>query len=148
MIVAHNNNATASSVISTFTKEVRTEKSLVAIDKSLEHYPQLVRGIAGQKSIVLLDGDRDAISQISEALSQTNAESLSIICHGEPGTLYLGNKLLKASNIDEYNYLLSEWGVKEIQLYACSVARDEEFIGRLQQLTGANIADPETKWEI
>ena len=140
MIVAHNNNATASSVISTFTKEVRTEKSLVAIDKSLEHYPQLVRGIAGQKSIVLLDGDRDAISQISEALSQTNAESLSIICHGEPGTLYLGNKLLKASNIDEYNYLLSEWGVKEIQLYACSVARDEEFIGRLQQLTGANIA--------
>lgn len=130
----------ASSIISTATNEVGTEKSLVAIDRSLEHYPKLVKAIAAGTSVILLDGDKDAIAQISQALSETGAENLSIICHGKPGTLYFGNKPLNASNIDKYSYLLSEWGVKEIELYACRVAADEKFIRRLHQLTGANIA--------
>jgi hypothetical protein len=130
-------------ILPTTTKERRTTKSLVAIDRSLEHYPQLVtavRAMEGGTEVILLDGDKDAIAQISEALSQTGAESLSIICHGGAGTLELGKTSLDAGNISQYTYLLSEWGVKEILLYACNVAADEEFIRRLHQLTGANIA--------
>ncbi len=130
-------------ILPTTTKERRTTKSLVAIDRSVENYPQLVtavRAMEGRTEVILLDGDKEAIAQISEALSQTGAESLSIICHGGPGTLHLGKTSLDAGNISQYTYLLSEWGVKEILLYACNVAANEEFIRRLHQLTGANIA--------
>ena len=122
------------------TTERRTTKSLVVIDRSVENYHQLVRAMEGRTEIILLDGDKDAIAQISQALSQTGADSLSIVCHGAPGTLYLGETALNASNIGEHSYLLSEWGVKEIRLYACNIAADEEFMGLLHQYTGANIA--------
>ncbi|MDY6803351.1 MAG: FG-GAP-like repeat-containing protein [Cyanobacteriota bacterium] len=140
MIVARSNsNLLPSSTLPRVTKEKRTGKSLVAIDRSLENYQQLLRAMEGRAEVIVIDGGSDPLVQISQALSETGAETLQIVCHGKPGTLYLGETLLNSSNIGKHTYLLSEWGIKEIQLYACNVA-DEEFLRRLHQLTGANIA--------
>lgn len=141
MIVARSNsNLLPSSTLPRVTNEGRTGKSLVAIDRSVENYHQLVRAMEGRVEVIVIDGGSDPLVQISQALSETCADSLQIVCHGEPGTLYLGETVLNASNIGKHTYLLSEWGIKEIQLYACNVAGDGEFIRRLHQLTSANIA--------
>ena len=141
MIIARNNrNLFASSILPTVTNKARNRNSLVVIDSSVENYPQLVRKIENTAQVMVIDNSSDPLGQISQGLSDTGADSLSIVCHGAPGTLYLGETALNASNIGEHSYLLSEWGVKEIRLYACNVARDEEFMGILHQYTGANIA--------
>lgn len=114
--------------------------ALVAIDSRLEDYQMLVAGVKPGTEILVIDPHRDAVSQIARALSITPAESLQIICHGTPGTLHIGKTPLTGDNLSQYSYLLSKLEVKNILLYACDVAADENFIRRFHEITGANIA--------
>lgn len=129
---------------------------LVVIDSRIETYPMLAAGVRNGAKVIVIDPNFDGIEQITRSLAEHPASSLHIVCHGEPGTLYLGKTPLNGANLETYRHQLQQWHVTDILLYACNVAAPEQrsrretnnasatsatnFLHRLQQITGANIA--------
>ncbi|NET45678.1 DUF4347 domain-containing protein, partial [Okeania sp. SIO2B3] len=120
-------------------------KSILFIDPTVEDYQILVRGTNPNIKIVILDLYRDGIEQMTETLVRNQeVKTVHIVSHGSPGCLQLGNSQL---NIDSINHSYAEeletWSVTNILLYGCNVAASDkgtEFLEKLHQLTGANIA--------
>jgi Ca2+-binding RTX toxin-like protein len=120
-------------------------QTLVAIDSRVEDAQILLTGVKPGVKAVIIESGQDAIPQITLALSKYPARNLQIVCHGEPGILYLGKTAITSATLEGYSYLLAEWGVEDILLYACQVAdisgnAVNPLLTRLHQLTGANIA--------
>jgi Domain of unknown function (DUF4347)/FG-GAP-like repeat/Calx-beta domain/RTX calcium-binding nonapeptide repeat (4 copies)/FG-GAP repeat len=129
---------------------------LVVIDSRVQAYPMLAAGVRNGAKVIVIDPNFDGIEQITRSLADHPASSLHIVCHGEPGTLYLGKTPLNGANLETYRHQLQQWHVTDILLYACNVAALEQrsrretnnpsaisatnLLYRLQQLTGANIA--------
>ena len=117
---------------------------LVVIDRSVADYHFLAASVLPGAETIVLEPHRDAIAQITMALARHREyQSLHIVCHGEPGKLYLGKTCLSAENLAPYRQQLLEWGVAEILLYSCEVAAGEigtAFVEQLSRLTGADIA--------
>jgi hypothetical protein len=97
---------------------------LVAIDTRVQAYQSLATGVCSGAKVIIIEQDGDAIAQITAALSEYPSDSLHIVCHGEPGTLYLGKTPINWSNLEQYRHQLQKWQVTDILLYACSVAAD------------------------
>ncbi len=115
---------------------------LVVIDRNVDDISTLVNGVLAGAKVLVLDSATDSIEQITRALAEETFNSLHLVSHGAPGVLYLGNNPLTLDNLNHYSYLLQEWGVPEILLYGCNVAAGdsgEEFLGKLQRITGASI---------
>lgn len=114
---------------------------LVAIAPDVTDYRMLAAGVLRGAKVLVLDPQQDAITQITLALATHATTSLHVLCHGAPGKLYLGSKTtLSLATIEQYRQQLLEWGVADILLYGCNVATATDFILRLHQLTGAQIA--------
>ncbi|RCJ41136.1 hypothetical protein A6769_38805 [Nostoc punctiforme NIES-2108] len=122
---------------------------LVFIDPKVENYPSLVTGVLPNTSVVILDADQDGIEQISQVLAtHQEINSLHIVSHGKSGAIQLGNGWLTRSQLQNYVSQLESWksrltGDADILLYGCDVAKGEEgiaFVEQLSQLTGANVA--------
>ncbi|GET43910.1 FG-GAP-like repeat-containing protein [Microseira wollei] len=127
---------------------------LVIIDTRVQAYQSLATGVCSGAKVIIIEQDGDAIAQITAALREYPSDSLHIVCHGEPGTLYLGKTPINWSNLEQYRHQLQKWQVTDILLYACNVAADgtreisslhqptgaSAFLQRLHQLTGANVA--------
>jgi len=50
-------------------------------------------------------------------------------------------------NLEKYRSQISEWGITHLYIYGCNVAAGDagtEFIEKLHQITGANIAASNT----
>jgi len=124
----------------TITLEESQGNTLVVIDPRVDDYQMLARGVRKGVKVLILDDNSDGVEQITQALADYPTESLQVVCHGAPGCLYLGKTPLDRENLSRYSQQLMEWGVADIGLYACNVAADGEFMLRLHQLTGANIA--------
>ncbi|WP_235006931.1 DUF4347 domain-containing protein [Calothrix rhizosoleniae] len=120
-----------------------SSKTYVFIDAKVEDYPSLQAGVVPGIEAVLLDPNRDGIAQITEHLHQHPNSQVHIVSHGTPGGLELGNSQLTLDTLDQYAELISTWQSTSIYLYGCNVAAGDagaEFIDKLHQLTGANIA--------
>jgi len=126
----------------TITLEQSQGNTLVVIDPRVEDYQMLARGVRPGVKVLILDSDEDGVAQITRALATDPTGALHVVCHGAPGCLYLGKTPLNQENLSRYSQQLMEWDVAEISLYACNVAAENnsEFLLRLHQLTGANIA--------
>ncbi|WP_144054291.1 SdrD B-like domain-containing protein, partial [Pleurocapsa sp. PCC 7319] len=141
-----------------FNNNTASVKQFVFIDSQVEDFQALASGVVSGIEIVILDRNRDGIQQITAALRhQKQLSIIHIVSHGSPGCLYLGNTQLSLDTLDEYSAELKTWfpatfafspplnkGCKgDILLYGCNVAAGdagEEFITKLHQLTGAEIA--------
>ncbi len=130
--------------------------TLVIIDPSVEDYQVLIDGVVEGAKVFVLDANRDGIQQITEILHNLKSKiqnpkslfSLHIVSHGAPGTLYLGNGELSLGNLNQYAEELKTWAVDELLLYGCNVAAGdagEEFLAKLYNLLGANIAASTTR---
>lgn len=125
---------------------------IVFIDSAVENYQSLVDGVTPGTEVVVLDRDRDGVTQITEVLQgRTNISSVHIVSHGSPGHLELGNNLLNLETIDRYSWELQSWFPHSspiLLLYGCNVASDSagtELIAKLHQLTGAAVAASTTE---
>jgi hypothetical protein len=120
--------------------------SIVVIDPSVEAVQMLAAGVPKKAEILILDRHRDGVEQIAEALERRKGiASLHLVSHGSPGCLYLGNTQLSLETLEGYAQTLKTWvdSSASIFLYGCQVAAGKEgsnFLQRLHQLTGANIA--------
>jgi hypothetical protein len=90
-----------------------------------------------------IDPETDGLTAITQLLATTGAKYLAIVAHGEPGVVHLGENSLKIEQLQAQSQLLSAWGVKEIALYSCEVAKGDigkGLIYQLSELTGATVA--------
>ncbi|MEG4048612.1 DUF4347 domain-containing protein, partial [Microcoleus sp. Pol17_C1] len=129
-------------------------KSIAFIDTQVENYQSLVAGVKPGTEVVVLDGNRDAIDQITQILAlRTNIDSIHIVSHGAPGSLQLGDGNLSLDDIECDRQDLQQWFSPRtdsigdtrpnILLYGCCVAAGEigkAFVKRLSELTGAFVA--------
>ena len=122
-------------------------KSIAFIDTRVPNYQGLVAGVTPGTEVVVLDGNEDAIDQITQILrARTNIESIHIISHGTPGSLQLGSGSLSLDNLDAYSEKLRQWRSAlclgaDILIYGCNVALSAiGFIQRIAQLTNTNVA--------
>jgi predicted outer membrane repeat protein len=124
-------------------------KGIVFVDDSVADVDTLIKGLSPDLTVVLLDSTQDGISQITNTLqSLTGIESIHILSHGEAGGLFLGSTALNTSTLDGYGTQLSHWqkslsSTADILFYGCNVGAGpsgRDFVDRLSQLTGADIA--------
>jgi hypothetical protein len=123
-------------------------QSLVFIDAAVEHYQDLIHGLRPGSLAIVISSNQDGIEQISQTLRQySNISEVHLVSHGSPGCLLLGNSQLNLDTLSQYAPSLRSWfsgtAHPSLLLYGCQVAAGDagqEFIERLHQLTGANVA--------
>ena len=129
-------------------------RSIAFIDTQVEDYQSLIAGVTPGTEVVVLDGNKDAIAQITEILAlRTNIDSIHIVSHGAPGSLQLGDVRFSLDDIECDRNSLQQWFSPltdsigdtrpNILLYGCCVAAGETgkaFVKRLSELTGARVA--------
>ncbi|MBD2776229.1 DUF4347 domain-containing protein [Iningainema tapete] len=125
---------------------------ILFIDPSVSHYEILLKIVVPGIQVVVLKPEQDGVAQITQVLRQYNrVEKVHIVSHGSSGTLYLGNSELSLNTLELYTNQLQNWfpptpkltNSPTLLLYGCKVAAGdagEEFITKLHQLTGANVA--------
>ncbi|MDZ8035549.1 DUF4347 domain-containing protein [Nostoc sp. DedSLP04] len=140
--------------------------SLVFIDTAVEDYSDLINGVLDNAQVFVLDSTQNGVEQITKILASCvdaqqlavrhrwNLANIHIVCHGVPGCLQLGNTHLGIDTLDEYSQQLQQWqkifstfskadNPINLLIYGCNVALGDvgaEFVEKLHQLTGANIA--------
>ena len=119
-------------------------RTLVAIDPKIEDFQSIVPKILGKAEVILLQPNEHEVQQITLTLQEyTRLTSLHIMSHGSPGCLYLGKSHLSLFSLNRYAPQLITWSVPNIIFYGRNVGTGDsgiEFIQRLHQITGANIA--------
>ncbi|MEH1971448.1 DUF4347 domain-containing protein [Nostoc sp.] len=139
---------------------------LVFIDTAVEDYQSLINGVIPHTEVFVIDRTKNGVEQITEILTtraDQNLSSIHIVCHGAPGSLQLGNTHLGLDSLESNSQQLQQWqkifstssktakslvpsattSIVNLLIYGCNVASGDvgtEFIAKLHQLTGANIA--------
>ena len=124
-----------------------TRQDVVIIDSNLiATIPQQeLRG----SLIVPIDGNRDAIQQISNALKNVSGiDTLRVISHGSDGALWFGSQKITSSELHSRASEFAAWGKSlskdgDILLYGCSVASSglgQSFVSEFANQTGADVA--------
>ncbi|MEH2294226.1 MAG: DUF4347 domain-containing protein [Nostoc sp.] len=119
---------------------------LLFIDATVNDIETLLQGALPGIEVHVLSGEEDAVAQITQILQhRPEVNTVHIVSHGSPGCLYLGNSQLSLDTLNIYTSQLQSWSRYGLTLilYGCNVAAGdagEEFVNKLHQLTGANIA--------
>ncbi|AOR63733.1 putative Ig domain-containing protein [Pectobacterium wasabiae] len=125
-----------------------SRKEVVFIDTSLTDYQTLVDNVPSGVEVILLDGSKDGLSQLTEwAKTHSGYDAIHVLSHGGEGELQLGSLTLdsktadaRAADLATLGAALTESG--DLLLYGCEVAQDsgQSFVSLLGQITGADIA--------
>jgi predicted outer membrane repeat protein len=131
-------------------KLLEAGKNIVFIDTAVLDYQSLVAGITLGSEVVILDHNRDGLTQISEFLAgckPDSVESVHIVSHGGVGSLQLGSTYLSLTNLNSYANQLRKWASvltdkADILLYGCDVASGEgtKFVQQISRITKADVA--------
>ncbi|MDJ0593733.1 MAG: DUF4347 domain-containing protein [Pleurocapsa sp. MO_226.B13] len=142
---------------------MQTNQQILFLDSQVANYQALATGIKSGTKVVVLQPNHDGIKQITAVLNQNPYSIIHIVSHGSPGCLYLGNTQLSLDTLNQYKNDLKTWLTSSFLvphplffknssllvprssflIYGCNVAAGdagEEFITKLQDLTGASIA--------
>ncbi len=126
--------------------ENTSPREILFTDPTVTGYETLIASTPAELQVVVLDPNRDAITQISEILSQQKQplDGLHILSHAQSGMLHLGSSFLSAEALPEAD--ISQWAKSltpnaDILLYGCNLAADfGVFVDRLAAITGADVA--------
>src|SRR4028118_1924541 len=128
-------------------------KQIIFVDSAVPDYQTLIES-ADTAQVFILNKKLSGVEQITNTLAlQSDIEAIHILSHGSPGTLHLGSETLSNQNLPQLGNKIKQWGKAltknaDILLYGCNVAAKEtglQFIQKLHQLTGANIAASNNK---
>jgi Ca2+-binding RTX toxin-like protein len=139
---------------------VKNFNEIIFLDPSVPNYLGLLKGFLqdgedasfgylSDSEVMILDINRDGISQITEILNEySEITSVHIISHGDSGSLSLGSSSLDVTNINYYSEQLSQWSHAltpdtDILIYGCNVAQGDiglNFVERIGEITNADIA--------
>ncbi len=132
----------------------RGEGMLVIIDQGVVDYDFLVAGVLPGAEVLVLNGEEDAIAQITEALHRAPIPfaSLHIVTGGSPGVLRFSSGDFSLKNLKGYVEQLQTWFANQsalpnvlnpkIFLYGSQVGAQDAglaFVDTLTWLTGATV---------
>jgi ELWxxDGT repeat protein len=121
---------------------------LVIFDARVPNLAELRSGLNSGVVSVVLSPNADPIDQITAILRRKPCESLTLVAHGFPGGLRLGDGTLELSNAADAAIAMRSWFAArgpgdrppQLNLLACDVAAGDagsEFVEKLHALTGA-----------
>ena len=123
------------------------EEGIVFVDSHLvDSLP--AEELAGAK-VVVVEGGRDAVSQISDGLYGLNGVSVvRFISHGTDGAIWFGDQKIDSGTLASRSSEIASWSGHlakgaDLLVYGCSVASTSEgkrFVADLARLTGADVA--------
>ena len=123
--------------------------SVVFIDSRVPDIQTIMAAAAPGAHIVVLDPNWDGIQQMAETLSgMRDVASVSVVSHGNAGSLLLGSGSLSSSNLASHQAALQTIGQAlgpqgDLLLYGCDIgegAQGAQFLAALAKLTGTNVA--------
>ncbi|RIX42991.1 MAG: DUF4347 domain-containing protein [Rhodocyclales bacterium GT-UBC] len=126
-----------------------SRKEVVFVDTRVDNWQALAAGVNDGMEVVLLETSLDALAKMVDwAQNHEGYDAIHLISHGAAGSLKLGRLMLDTSNLSLYADALKVIGSSlnengDFLLYGCNVAQGQsgiDFIGRLAQLTGADVA--------
>jgi hypothetical protein len=135
-------------------RRYRGEGMLVIIDQGVVDYGFLAAGALPGAEVLVLNGDEDAIAQITAALHRTPMPfaSLHIVTGGSPGVLHFSSGDFSLRTLKGYVEQLQTWFVDhsalpsvlnpKIFLYGSQVGAQDvglEFVDTLTWLTSATV---------
>ncbi|MFK7829409.1 MAG: DUF4347 domain-containing protein, partial [Congregibacter sp.] len=128
---------------------------LVFVDPATPDYRDIVDDLLAQRKegrrleIIVLDPNRDGITQITETLADyKGVDAVHILSHGSDGTVNLGSTQLTRDNLEDFETQFDDWRGAlsldaDILIYGCDVASTSDgagFVDLLSRLTGADVA--------
>ncbi|WP_449235455.1 Ig-like domain-containing protein [Azospirillum doebereinerae] len=124
-------------------------RSVVFVDTSVSDYETLIKDIAPDAKVVLLDPNQEAFHQMAEALAgMSDLESVQVVSHGGEGHLYMSGRVYwteglanRADDLQAIGGALRAGG--DILFYACDVGAGgagQDFVQTIHRLTGADVA--------
>ncbi|MFA5215393.1 DUF4347 domain-containing protein [Sulfuricurvum sp.] len=128
---------------------VTQPQQIAFVLNNVADYQTLVAGIPAGTPVYVLNSNGDVLAQMAAITSgYSNLSAIHLLSHGSDGALNLGALNLDSANLNDYAGVLSQIGSSlsesgDILLYGCNVAADQngvDFIGKLAQVTGADIA--------
>jgi hypothetical protein len=128
------------------TQFVADEVAFVLTD--IEHAGDILSHLPPHVWPVVVDHRTGGIDQIARAVTAfPRLRAIHLFCHGEPGSLRLGQQVLSAGNLHLHGPALDAIGVAlhggDLLLYACAVAQGAagaEFTRGLSRVLGAGVA--------
>jgi hypothetical protein len=128
------------------TQFVADEVAFVLTD--IEHAGDILSHLPPHVWPVVVDHRTGGIDQIARAVTAfPRLRAIHLFCHGEPGSLRLGQQVLGAGNLHLHGPALDAIGVAlrggDLLLYACAVAQGAagaEFTRGLSRVLGAGVA--------
>lgn len=145
-------STTASSVQNPEQQSTSVTSEIIVIDALTPDLDALLEDLRLHREgseVIVLDADRDGVTQISEILeSRTDVRSLQIISHSEDASVRLGNLWLEAGNLDAYAGEIASWrnsltADADILFYGCDLAANADgrtLVDSIAALTGADVA--------
>ncbi|MDW7629421.1 DUF4347 domain-containing protein [Azospirillum brasilense] len=124
-------------------------RSVVFVDTSVSDYQTLLKDIAPDAKVVLLDPQQEALGQMAKALSgMSGLDSVQVVSHGGEGHLYMAGRVYWTAGLDNRAADFQTIGAAlrpggDILFYACNVGAGEagkEFVETVHRLTGADVA--------
>ncbi len=131
-------------------------QQVVFIDSNVPDLQDLLSGVQPGDQVYVLDPASDGIQQIANILAANNLSNLSaitIVSHGDTGTLDLGSSVITDANLASHSSALAEIGASlapggSIQLFGCDVAQGaagQQFIDDFSTYTGGAQVDASTQ---
>ena len=132
----------------------RSAREIAFIDTALDDRAMLAAALRPGVAAVEFGGAQDGLAQLGLwAHGQVGYDAVHVLCHGEPGRLILGGRVLDMSGLDapEVSAALAALGAAlrpggALLLYGCSVGAGDvgqRFVARLAQAVGATVAASE-----
>ena len=128
-----------------------SSKSIAFIDASVANSEVLLEGLPETTEVIELDGKKDGVQQIAEALANSEEQysSIHLLSHGQQGQLSLGSSTLDSENIGS-QYAEQMATIKaaltsdaDIFIYGCNFGEGEvgeQAVEQLAKATGADVA--------
>ncbi|CAO3380534.1 DUF4347 domain-containing protein [Azospirillum argentinense] len=124
-------------------------RSVVFVDPTVNDYQTLIKDVAPDAKVVLLDPNREALGQMAESLSgMSGLDAVHVVSHGNEGHLYISGRAYWADGLANRGQDLQAIGAAlkpggDILFYACNVGAGtagQEFVQTIHRLTGADVA--------
>ena len=129
--------------------DTTTHQQIAFVLDNIADNQTLVAGIPSGIPVYVLKSSGDVLAQMAAITSgYSNLDAIHLYSHGSDGALDLGSTILNNNTLAEHATVLSAIGSSlsengDILLYGCNVAEGQagvEFISKLSQVTGADIA--------
>lgn len=121
---------------------------ILFVDPRVSNWQTLASSVGKNVQVVVIDPNRDGISQVTEALQgRSDLKSIQFLTYGSAGQIELGNAPITADTLAAAKQQVASWSDHlsanaDIEFWGCDVgqgASGQQFVDTVHALTGAQV---------